>query len=132
VGAAMGMGAGALLGGIRDAFDIGFRSNFLEAILIKLRGDVIRQWRSDFEDEQIDKVVNEQQEALAQSERRTRSRGYRAKNTLNKRVDEARAKLDEAGKRAEARQRQLQKEAEAERKNSSNSLQGQPEKQRPG
>jgi hypothetical protein len=65
----MGMGAGALLGGIRDAFDIGFRSNFLEAILIKLRGDVIRQWRSDFEDEQIDKVVNEQQEALAQSER---------------------------------------------------------------
>jgi uncharacterized membrane protein len=142
VGAAMGMGAGALLGGIGDAFDIGFRSDFLEAVSSKLAtgkaavvaeigedwvapldmrmqalgGDVTRQWRSDFEDEQIDKVVNEQKQELAQLKGELDRAVTEAKNTLNKRVDEVRAKLDAAGKRAEARQRQIQKEAEAKRK----------------
>ncbi len=142
VGGAIGMSAGALLGGIGDAFDIGFRSDFIEAISGKvapgkaaviaeigedwiapldmrmqaLGGEVIRQWRSDFEDEQIEKLVKERQAELAEVKSEFDRAGAEAKNTLKKRVEEARAKLDEAGKRAEARQQKLEKEAEAKRK----------------
>lgn len=76
IGGALGMSAGAVLGGIGDVFDMGFRADFIEAASTKLApgkaavlteigedwiapldmrmqalgGEVVRQWRSDFED----------------------------------------------------------------------------------
>jgi len=142
VGGALGMSAGAVLGGIGDAFDIGFRAEFIEATSTKLApgkaavvaeigedwvapldmrmqaigGEVVRQWRSDFEDEQIEKLVQERQADLAELKSEFDRASGEAKTALKKRVDEARAKLDAAGKRVEARQRQLEQEVEAKRK----------------
>lgn len=142
VGGAIGMSAGALLGGLGDAFDMGFRADFIDAASVRLKpgqaaviaeigedwiapldmrmqaigGEVIRQWRSDFEDEQLEKLVKERQAEFAELKSEFDRAGAEAKAALKKRVDEARAKLDEAGKRVEARQRQLEQEAEAKRK----------------
>ena len=142
VGGAAGMAAGAWLGGISDVFDLGARSDFIEGISSKLApgktaviaeidedwvtpldarmqslgGEVIRQWRSDFEDEQIEKLVKERQAELAELKAELGHAGAEAKDSLKKRVGEAQAKLDEARKRAEARQQKLEEEAEAKRK----------------
>ena len=139
VGGALGMGAGALMGGIGDLFDMGIRSDFLEAISKKLTegkaavvaevdedwmkpldvameplgGQVIRQWRSDFEAEQIDAIAKERKAELAELKAEFDRAGGEAKKTLSKRLDETRAKLDAAGKRAEAKQRQFEQESDA-------------------
>jgi hypothetical protein len=136
------MSAGAFLGSISDAFDIGFRADFIEAAstrlapgtaavvaeigedwiapldirMQKLGGEVVRQWRSDFEDEQIERLVKESRAEFAELKGEFDRAGAEAKTALKKRLDEARAKLDAAGKRVEARQRQLDQEAEAKRK----------------
>jgi uncharacterized membrane protein len=142
VGSVLGMSAGGFLGGIGDAFDIGFRADFMEAASTKLTpgkaaviaeigedwiapldmrmqalgGEVVRQWRSDFEDEQIERLVKERQAEFAEVKSELNRASAETKTALKKRLDEARAKLDAAGKRAEARQRQLEQEAEAKRK----------------
>ncbi len=142
VGAAMGMGAGALMGGIGDAMDIGIRSDFIEAVsrklgpgkaavvaevgedwiapldirMQKIGGEVIRQWRSDFEEEQIEKQAEEQRAELAELKEELDRAGADAKSTLKKRIEEVRARVEAANKRAEARQRQLEQEVEAKRK----------------
>jgi uncharacterized membrane protein len=142
VGGALGMSAGAFLGGLGDAFDIGFRADFIEAASTRLApgkaavmaeigedwiapldmrmqaigGEVVRQWRSDFEDEQIEKLVRERQADLAELKNEFDRAGAEARTALKKRLDEARTKLDETGKRVEVRQRQLEQEAEAKRK----------------
>jgi uncharacterized membrane protein len=141
IGGALGMSAGAFLGSISDAFDIGFRADFIEAASSRLApgkaavvaeigedwiapldmrmqtlgGEVVRQWRSDFEDAQIERLVRERQAELAELKREFDRAGAEAKTALKKRLDEARAKLDAAGKRVEVRQRQLDQEAEAKR-----------------
>src|ERR1700752_2085355 len=142
VGGALGMSAGTMLGGIGDVFDIGFRTDFIEAASSKLGagkaavlaeigedwiapldmrmqalgGEVVRQWRSDFEDEQIEKLVKERQAEIAELRSEFDRAGAEAKTALKKRLDEARANLDAAGRRVEARQRQLEQEFEAKRK----------------
>jgi hypothetical protein len=86
------MSAGAFLGSIGDAFDIGFRADFIEAASTRLApgkaavvaeigedwiapldmrmqaigGEVVRQWRSDFGDEQIERLVKESQAEFAE------------------------------------------------------------------
>ena len=80
-----------------------------------LGGEVVRQWRSDFEDEQIERLVKESRAEFAELKGEFDRAGAEAKTALKKRLDEARAKLDAAGKRVEARQRQLDQEAEAKR-----------------
>ncbi|HTO63475.1 MAG TPA: DUF1269 domain-containing protein [Bradyrhizobium sp.] len=139
VGGAIGMSAGALAGGLGDIVDLGIRSDFIEAISSKLSpgkaavaaeieedwitpldnrmsalgGEVIRQWRSDFEAEQIDAIAKERKAELAELKAEFDRAGGEAKKTLSKRLDETRAKLDAAGKRAEAKQRQFEQESDA-------------------
>ena len=119
IGGAVGMSAGAVLGGIGEAFDIGFRTDFIEAASSKLApgkaavvaeigeewiapldmrmqaigGEVIRQWRSDFEDEQIEKLVRERQADFAELKSEFDRAGAEAQTALKKRLDEARTKL---------------------------------------
>lgn len=139
VGGALGMSAGAMLGGLGDVLDVGFRADFIDAATSKLApgkaavlaeigedwiapldmrmqalgGEVVRQWRSDFEDEQIEKLVQERQAEFAELKSEFDRAGAEAKTALKKRLDEARANLDAASKRVEARQRQLEQEFDA-------------------
>jgi len=141
-GGALGMGAGALIGGFGDLMNLGIRSDFIETVTSKLEpgkaavvaeidedwmtpldirmeglsGEVIRQWRSDFEDEQIEKEVKQEQADLAALKDEFNLANANAKNAVQKRLQETRAKLEAASKRADARQRQLEQEAEAKRK----------------
>jgi len=149
-GGAIGMGTGAMLGGLGDIFNAGVRADFLEAVSKKLApgkaavvaevaedwvapldlrmqalgGEVIRQWRSDFEDEQIEKLAKERQAELADLKDEFDRAGADAKTAVKKRLDEARANADAANKRAEARQRQLEQEADAKRKEMERQLAG--------
>jgi uncharacterized membrane protein len=142
VGSALGMSAGAMIGGFGDILNLGIRSDFLETVTSKLKpgkaavvaeidegwmapldtrmeglgGDVIRQWRSDFEDEQLDKEVKEEQAELAALKDELKQANANSKNAVKKRLEEARAKLEAAGKRVEARQHQLEQEIGAKRK----------------
>ena len=147
VGGAIGMGAGALMGGYGDIIDLGVRSDFVEAISSKLTpgksavaaeieedwitpldnrmaalgGEVIRQWRSDFEAEQIEAAARERKAEFAELKAEFDRASGEAKKNLSKRLDEARAKVDAAGKRAEAKQYQFEQEVDAKLKQ----LQGQ-------
>ena len=142
VGSALGMGTGALIGGFGDLMNAGVRSDFIESVTSKLKpgtaavvaeidegwmapldtrmealgGEVIRQWRSDFEDEQLDKEVKEEQAELAALKDELKQANANSKNAVTKRLGEARAKLEAAGKRVEARQHQLEQEIGAKRK----------------
>jgi hypothetical protein len=136
------MGTGALIGGFGDLMNAGVRSDFIEAVTSKLQpgktaviaeidegwmapldtrmeglgGEVIRQWRSDFEDEQLDKEIKAEEAELAALKDELKQANANSKAAVKKRLDEARAKLEAAGQRAEARQRQLQQEIDAKRK----------------
>ena len=138
-GAAIGMGVGAIAGGLGDIMDLGVRSDFIQGISSKLSpgkaavvaeieedwitpldnrmatlgGEVIRQWRSDFEAEQIDALAKERQAELAELKAEFDRAGGEARKNLSKRLEEARAKLDAVGKRAEAKQRQFDQEVNA-------------------
>ncbi len=142
VGSALGMGMGAMVGGFGDLMNAGVRADFLETVTGKLKpgkaavvaevdegwmapldtrmealgGDVIRQWRSDFEDEQLDKEIKADEAELAALKDELKQANANSKAAVKKRLDEAHAKLEAAGKRAEARQRQLQQEIEAKQK----------------
>lgn len=141
-GSALGAGTGAMIGGLGDIMNMGVRSDFIESISNKLSpgkaavvaevdedwvtpldtrmkalgGEVIRQWRSDFEDEQIAGLAKERQAEFATLKDEFAHASADAKNSLNRRVDEARATLEAAGKRAEARLHQLDQEGDARRK----------------
>jgi uncharacterized membrane protein len=138
-GGVIGMGAGAIAGGLGDIMDLGIRSDFIGAISSRLSpgkaavaaeieedwitpldnrmsalgGEVIRQWRSDFEAEQIDAAAKEQKAELVELKAEFDRAGGEAKKNLSKRLEEARAKLDALGKRAEAKQRQFEQEVDA-------------------
>ncbi len=140
-GSALGMGTGAMIGGLGDIINMGIRSDFIETISNKLTpgkaavfaevdedwmtpldtrmkalgGEVIRQWRSNFEDEQIEGLAKERQAELATLKDELAHAGTDAKKALNARLEDMRAKLDAAGKRAEARRRQIDQEADAKR-----------------
>jgi len=141
-GSALGMGTGAAIGGLGDIINMGIRSDFLESISNKLTsgkaavvaevdedwmtpldtrmkalgGEVIRQWRSDFEDEQIEGLAKERQAEFATLKDELAHAGADAKNVVNRRLEETRAKLEAAGKRAEAQRNQLDQEVDAKRK----------------
>ena len=139
VGGALGMSTGAMVGGLGDIINMGIQSDFLDAISTKLTagkaaviaevdedwmkpldvameplgGQVIRQERSDFEDEQIDALVKQRQAELTQLKDDFDHATADAKAAMKKRLDQARANLEAAGKRADERQRRLDQEADA-------------------
>lgn len=138
-GAMIGMSVGAIAGGYGDIIDLGIRSDFITAVANKLSpgkaavvaeieeewitpldnrmatlgGEVIRQWRSDFEAEQIDALAKERKAELAELKAEFDRAGGEARKNLSKRLEEARAKVDAVGKRAEAKQRQFEQEVDA-------------------
>jgi uncharacterized membrane protein len=139
VGAAVGLSAGALIGGIADISNAGVQADFLEAVWRKLTpskfavvaeiaedwvtpldtrmealgGEVMREWRSDFEDAQIEKAIKEREAEVAQLEEEAKRASQERKAKLKARIDEARAKLDAAVKRGQDRVHKLQQETEA-------------------
>jgi uncharacterized membrane protein len=141
-GGAIGMAAGAMVGGLGDIIDLGVRSDFIDAVSLKLEpgkaavvaeigedwtapldlqmqrlgGEVVREWRSEFEAEQIEKAAREQRAEFAALKEEFARASADAKRALKKRMDETRAKLEAAERRAEAFQRQFEQEAEAKRK----------------
>jgi uncharacterized membrane protein len=139
VGAAAGMGAGGLIGGIADIASAGVQADFLQAVSDKLtpgktaviaevdedwvtpldtrmealNGEIIREWRSDFEDEQIARAMKERQAELAQLKEEMSQSGAEAKAKLKARIDETQAKLKAAAKRAQDRVGQLEQNVKA-------------------
>lgn len=142
VGSAVGIATGAMIGGFGDIMNAGVRADFIETVTNKLApgkaavvaeidedwmapldqrieglgGEVIRQWRSAFEDEQIDRAAKEQQADLAALKDEFNRANANAKNAVKKRLEETRTQLETAGKRAEARLHQLDEEIEAKQK----------------
>jgi uncharacterized membrane protein len=139
VGAAVGLTAGALVGGISDITNAGVQGDFLEAVSRKLTpgktaiiaevaeewvtpldtrmetigGDVMREWRSDFEDAQIEKSIKERQAEVERLEEELKRATEERKAKLKARIAEARGQLDAAVKRGQDRVHKLQQETEA-------------------
>ena len=139
VGAAAGMGAGGLIGGIADVANAGVQVDFLKAVSDKLipgktaviaevdedwvtpldtrmeaiNGEIMREWRSDFEDEQIARAIKDRQAELAQLKEEMRRSSEEAKAKLKARINETQAKLKAAAKRAEDRVGQLEENVKA-------------------
>lgn len=139
VGAAVGLGTGALVGGLNDLYNVGIGVDYLETVWAKLApgstavvaeidedwvtpldarmealgGTVIREWRLDFVDEQIEKEMKARQAELAQLKAEFAQARDETKAKLKVRIDEAQAKLSEAIDRAQKRIDQLEKEAQA-------------------
>jgi uncharacterized membrane protein len=138
-GAAVGFGTGALVGGLNDLYDAGIGGDFLEAVWARLApgqtavvadidedwvtpldtrmealgGTVMREWRINFVDEQIEKEMKVRQVELDQLKAEFAQARDETKAKLRARKDEAQAKLSAAVNRAQKRIDQLDKEAQA-------------------
>jgi uncharacterized membrane protein len=137
--AALGAAAGGLMGGWRDALDLGGGLDFVDevsreltpgksAILAEVEEDSVmpldsrmegiggvvhRASRDDFEDERIRREAEARRANFAQLEAERAQAEQERKAKLKARVDEARAKCKEAADRAEARMDRLRQETEA-------------------
>jgi uncharacterized membrane protein len=142
VGAAVGFGSGALVGMMSDMYNAGVGVDFVNAASEKLTpgktaviaevaedwvtpldtrmeaigGVVIREWRSDFEDEQIDKEVKARKAELARLKAEFAQATDERKAKLKAQMAEAQAKLGAAAGRAQKQMNQLQQEAQAKLK----------------
>lgn len=138
-GVAIGMGAGAVAGGFADLIDAGVDADFVDAVSEKLRpgkaaliaevsedwvtpldvrmeeigGDVIREWRFDFEDERTEKEIRELQAEVAHLKDEWKVAAADRKAKLTARIDEAQAKLDQATKNARERVHQVEAQGKA-------------------
>jgi len=139
VGAVVGLSYGALIGGIADIANAGVQADFVEAVSDKLTpgkvavvaelsedwvtpldtrmerigGEVIREWRSDFEDEQIEKSVKALQAEVARLKEEFARTAAERKAKVKARIDEAQARLDAALKRAQDRLQRIDQESDA-------------------
>ena len=139
VGAAIGMSYGAVVGGMTDLLNAGVGSDFVRAVsetlapgksalvaevnedwitplntrMEALGGVVIREWRSDFEDAQIEKEVDARRTEVAQLTTEYERASADRKAKLKAHLDDVRAKLQAAGERARARKTQLEQETQA-------------------
>jgi Protein of unknown function (DUF1269) len=137
--AALGAAAGGLMGGWRDALDLGGGLDFVDevsreltpgksAILAEVEEDrvtpldsrmealggvVHRTSREDFEDDRIRREAESRRANFAQLEAERAQAEAERRAKLEARVEEARAKCKEAGDRAEARMDRLRQETEA-------------------
>jgi len=139
VGAAVGLAGGAVLGGWRDLFHLGVSSDFVRTIAGELRpgtsaviadvdedwiaptdvrmqeigGMVVRESRTDFEDEQLAKQAAIRRAELAQLKEEFRRATGAAKAAIEARLAEIRAKLKEIADQTQVRQDSLEKETKA-------------------
>lgn len=139
VGAAIGLAGGALIGSMRDFFNLGVSSDFLDEISQRLTpgktaliadvnedwvtpldtrmeaigGTVLRTWRFDFEDEMFTQEVNALKAELAQLQVEYKQAREENRAKLKARVDEAKANLQAAEGRARAWTDRHRKEMDA-------------------
>jgi uncharacterized membrane protein len=136
---AMGLAAGGVLGSLGDLFNLGVRTDFVDNISQKLTpgkaaviaevnedwvtpidtrmaaigGTVLRHWRADFEDEQIEKEIDSAKADIAQLQAEYAQARDETKAKLKARIDESRGKLKATSDRARARIENLQQETNA-------------------
>lgn len=139
VGAAVGMGYGAMVGGLSDLYYSGAGVDFVNKVAEELTpgktaliaevaeewvtpldtrmeaigGVVMREWRSDFEDEQIEKESAARKAELAQLKAEYTRAAEERKTKLKAQMGEAQAKLNATAERTQGRIRQLEQEAQA-------------------
>jgi len=139
VGAAVGISYGAVIGGLTDMFNAGVGGDFVRTVSEKLTpgksavvsevtedwvtpldtrmeaigGFVLRESRSDFEDEQIEKEVNARKAELSQLRDELKHANAEGRANLQARIAETEAKLKSVSERAQQRMHQLQEEAQA-------------------
>ncbi len=138
-GVIAGLSLGMLLGSITDLLDVGVGADFLDKVSRELApgkaaviaevdedwvtplntrmeaigGSVVREWRSDFEDAEIEKDSAARKAELAQLKAELAQSGAEARAKLQERISEVKAKLDELSKHAQTRSQELETETNA-------------------
>lgn len=138
-GVIVGMTTGMLLGSISDLLDIGVGADFLDkvsrdlapgkaAVIAEVDEDwvtplntrmeaigasVEREWRSDFEEVEIEKDTAARKAELAQLKAELAQSGAEAKAKLRTRIKEVRAKLGELSNEAQTKSQKLEKDVNA-------------------
>jgi uncharacterized membrane protein len=138
-GVALGAGFGGLLGGLGDIFNAGAGADFAEKVskelasgkvaviaeideawvtpldtgMEKIGGTVVREWRSDFEEAQLEKEISARKAELAQLKAELSQASENTKGQLKARIDEAKAKLSAAAERDRARMETFRQEVDA-------------------
>jgi len=138
-GVAVGLGGGSVLGAFRDLFNLGVSSEFIETIskelapgkaaviaeiseewvtpldgrMEALGGVVIREWRDDFIDDELQRSIDKEKAELAQ--RRAEFAAARAEkaDAMKRAVSKAEQKLRAAADKANARIKHYREETEA-------------------
>jgi uncharacterized membrane protein len=140
VGAAIGYGSGAMVGALSDIYNAGVSVDFVNAVSEKLTpgkiaviaevaedwvtpldtrmetigGIVIREQRSDFEDEQIEKEIKARKAELARLKTEFTNAAEDRKAKLKAQMGEAQAKLTAVASRVQGRMNQLQEQTHAQ------------------
>lgn len=138
-GAAAGAAGGALIGSLNDLFNYGVGADFLMNVsdelapgktalvaevaenwtipldtrMEALGGTVLRTWRADFEDEQIEKEITARRAELEQLKAEFAQARQETKAKLKAKLDQAKADLEKAESRARAKLETLEKERKA-------------------
>lgn len=138
-GAALGAGFGGLIGSLGDIFNAGAGAEFAEKVSKELAsgkvvviaeidetwvtpldtrveqvgGTVVREWRSDFEEAQLEKEISAQKAELAQLKVDLSQASEDTKAQLKARIDEVKAKLSAAAERDRARMDNFREEVDA-------------------
>ncbi len=138
-GAAVGMGVGALAGSFADVFNLGVGADFLDKVskelapgktaivaeidedwvtpldtrMAAIGGVVVRKWRADFEEEQLEKQVEADRADIAQLKDEWTHPTGEAKAKLSAKIDAAKVKLQDASDRMDVHIAQMHKESDA-------------------
>jgi len=138
-GGAVGLGVGALIGSFGDLFNMGVGSDFLEKVSKELSlgksaivaevgedwitpldtrmgaigGTVVRESRTDFEDEMLEKDIKEIKAEAAQLKEEAAYARAEDKAKLTGKINEVRGRLKRTSDQMEAKIRQRQEEADA-------------------
>jgi len=139
IGSAVGLTGGAVIGSLRDIFHAGVSTEFLRSVSEELApgkaaviaeiseewiipldtrveplgGVVLRTYRSEFEDEQIEKEIASRRRELDHLKQEYEKSSKDTKAKLKARIDTAKAELTDAVARAKHRAETLQRETEA-------------------
>lgn len=138
-GATIGLGSGAMIGGLRDVYNAGVGADFVRSVSDKLTpgktalvaelteewvtpldtrmeeigGTVIREWRSDFEDDQIEKEAEARRKELAQLQAEFAQASEERKAKLQSKLSDAQAKVNLMTERVQARMKHYEQETQA-------------------
>ena len=138
-GVIVGLTAGMLLGSISDLLNIGVGTDFLDKVSSELApgkaaviaevdedwvaplntrmeaigGSVVREWRSDFEEAALAKETAAGKAELGQLKTELSQSGAAAKATVQKRISDVRAKLDQLSNEAQTKLQKLEKDTNA-------------------